>query len=107
MEPKNNPKNEIKIELTPDVATGTYANLAAISHTPGEFFIDFITLAPNMPQAKVNTRLIMNPENVKNLLYALRDNIAKYEQVFGTIERKMPISQPKGGNGEIPNPFMA
>ena len=42
-------KNEIKIELTPEVANGHYSNLAVISHSPNEFFIDFITVAPNMP----------------------------------------------------------
>ncbi len=105
---EQNKKQEIKIELTPEVANGHYANLAVISHTPGEFFIDFITVAPNMPQAKVQSRIIMNPENAKNLLFALRDNIQKYEATFGNIERKMPLNPGnKGGNGEIPNPFMA
>lgn len=100
-------KNELKIELTPDVASGHYSNLAVISHSANEFFVDFITVAPNMPQAKVVSRVIMSPENVKNLLFALRDNVAKYEQTFGEIKRKEAKGAPKGGNGEIPNPFMA
>ena len=49
----------------------------------------------------------MTPENVKNLLFALNDNIRKYEQVFGEIQRKLPI-QGNGNNGnDIPNPFEA
>ena len=44
-------QQEIKIELTPEVAAGHYANLAVISHSGQEFFIDFIAVAPNMPQA--------------------------------------------------------
>lgn len=110
MDNNNNPKQkEIQIELTPDVAAGHYANLAAIAHTPGEFFLDFISITPNMPKAKVQTRVIMNPENAKNLLYALRDNIQKYENVFGTIEHKTPVNggNRQGGNNDIPNPFMA
>ncbi|MBQ7041393.1 MAG: DUF3467 domain-containing protein [Muribaculaceae bacterium] len=104
----NNKKNEIKIELTPEVANGHYSNLAVISHSANEFFVDFITVAPNMPQAKVQSRIIMNPENAKNLLFALRDNIQKYESIFGEIKRKMPVNNPNnnGGNGEIPNPFI-
>ena len=101
-------KNEIKIELTPEVANGHYANLAVISHSAGEFFLDFIAVAPNMPQAKVQSRIIMTPENAKNLLFALRDNIQKYEGTFGEIERKMPKNGNQGNGGnEIPNPFMA
>ena len=100
-------KNEIKIELTPEVANGHYANLAVISHSAGEFFLDFIAVAPNMPQAKVQSRIIMTPENAKNLLFALRDNIQKYEGTFGEIERKMPKNGNQGNGGnDIPNPFM-
>ena len=98
----NNKQQELKIELTPEIAAGHYSNLAAISHTPGEFFIEFINYSPNMPQARVQSRIIMNPENAKNLLFALRDNIQKYEKTFGDIERKTP----KGG-AEAPNPFQA
>ncbi len=103
---KNDNRNEIKIELTPEVASGQYSNLAVISHSAQEVFVDFVTLAPNMPQAKVTNRIIMTPENAKNLLFALRDNIAKYEQVFGEITRKAPKA-PLGGGTDIPNPFQA
>ena len=99
------PKQELKIELTPEIASGNYSNLAVISHTPGEFFIDFINVAPNMPQARVQSRIIMNPENAKNLLFALRDNIQKYETTYGEIERKTPRNN--SSNGNIPNPFQA
>ena len=103
-----NKKNEIKIELTPEVANGHYANLAVISHSASEFFLDFIAVAPNMPQAKVQSRIIMTPENAKNLLFALRDNVQKYEATFGEIERKMPKNGNQGNGGnDIPNPFMA
>ncbi len=98
-------KQELKIELTPETAAGHYANLAVISHSPGEFFIDFINVAPNMPQARVQSRIIMTPENAKNLLMALNDNIQKYEKTFGTIERKTP--RPGSQNNNLPNPFQA
>lgn len=101
----NNKKQEIKIELTPEVAGGHYANLAMIAHSPTEFFIDFIALAPNMPQAKVQSRIIMSPENAKQLLFALRENIERYENTFGVIERKAPRQTPAGGADN--NPFKA
>lgn len=97
-------KNELKIELSPEVATGQYSNLAVIAHSAQEFYVDFVSVAPNMPQAKVISRIIMTPENAKNLLFALRDNVTKYEQTFGEIQRKMPKGQ---NNGELPNPFQA
>ena len=99
-------KNEIKIELTPEVAGGHYANLAVISHSANEFFLDFIAVAPNMPQARVHSRIIMTPENVKNLMFALNENVQKYEQAFGEIKRKTPKAPGNNGN-DIPNPFQA
>ncbi len=98
-------KQEIKIEITPEIAAGHYSNLAVISHSAQEVFLDFVTMAPNMPQAKVQSRIIMSPENAKNLLFALRDNIAKYEATFGEIERKMPKNG--GANGGVPTPFQS
>lgn len=96
---------ELKIELTPEVAAGTYSNFTVISHSGQEFFLDFITMAPNMPQAKVQSRIIMTPENAKNLLYALSDNVKRYEQTFGEIQRTTPKNNPQQGGGDIPNPF--
>lgn len=95
-------RKEIKIELSPDVAQGKYANLAAISHGPAEFFIDHICIAPNAGQAKVQARIIMTPENAKQLLFALNDNIKKYEATFDEI---MPRT-PKTGDGTPMIPFM-
>ena len=97
-------KQELKIEITPEIAAGHYSNLAVISHSAQEFFVDFIAMAPNMPQAKVQSRIIMTPENAKNLLFALRDNLTKY---FGEIERKMPKGGKPQGGSDIPNPFQA
>ena len=92
----NNKQNEIKIELTPEIAAGHYSNLAVIAHSAGEFFLDFIAVSPNVQQARVQTRVIMTPENAKNLLFALRENLTKYEATFGEIERKMPKNQDNG-----------
>jgi hypothetical protein len=100
-------KNEIKIDLTPEIAAGHYANLAIISHSGNEFVIDFINMAPNMPQARVQSRIIMTPENAKNLLFALRDNVQKYEDNFGEIVRKTPKNGNGSNNGGLPNPFQA
>ena len=103
MDNKNN-QNELKIELTPEVAGGHYSNLAVIAHSPTEFCLDFINVAPNVQAARVQTRVIMTPEHAKNLLFALRDNLTKYEEVYGEIQRTVPRNQNQG-NGN--NGFQA
>ncbi len=85
MENKDQNQNQLQIQLRPEVADGKYTNLAMIGHSPSEFIIDFIFAAPGMPQAPVVSRMIMSPENAKKLMFALTDNIKKYESQFGEI----------------------
>ena len=77
--------NQLNIELPEDVAEGTYANLAMISHSQSEFVVDFIRMVPNVSKAKVKSRVILTPQHAKRLLKALKDNIAKYEAQFGQV----------------------
>ncbi len=76
----NKPKNEIQIELSEEMAQGTYANLAIISHSMSEFILDFIRVVPGAPKAKVKSRVILTPDNARQLLFALQDNLSKYEK---------------------------
>ena len=81
-----NKQNEINIELSEEVAEGTYSNLAIITHRNAEFIIDFIRVMPQMPKAKVKSRVLLTPQHAKRLLLALKDNVAKYESQFGAIK---------------------
>ena len=84
MEEQNN-NGQLQIELKEEVAQGTYANLAIITHSSSEFILDFVRVIPGVPKAGVQSRIIVAPEHAKRLLRALEDNIAKYERVFGSI----------------------
>lgn len=83
---KEEQNHQISIELPEDIADGIYTNLAVITHSQAEFFLDFIRLVPNTPQAKVKSRIIMTPQNAKRLLGALNDNIKRYEAQNGVIQ---------------------
>ena len=72
---KQTNNNEIQIELTDEMAQGTYAN---ISHSASEFILDFIRVVPGAPKAKVKSRVILTPDNAQRLLFALQDNIKKF-----------------------------
>jgi hypothetical protein len=89
-------QNQINIELSEEVAEGTYSNLVMIAHSNSEFVLDFIRMMPGVPKAKVKSRVVMTPEHAKRLLGALNDNIKKYEANFGSISvqkdaNKFPI----------------
>ena len=74
MEEQNN-NGQLQIELKEEVAQGTYANLAIITHSSSEFILDFIRVMPGMPKAGVQSRIVVAPEHAKRLLRALEDNI--------------------------------
>ncbi|MDU1903654.1 MAG: DUF3467 domain-containing protein [Dysgonomonas sp.] len=86
---KNN-QNQIQIELPDDVAQGTYANLAIITHSSSEFIIDYVRMLPGLPKAKVQSRIILTPEHAKRLLLALADNVNQYEKLYGSIRVENP-----------------
>ena len=103
MDNKQNPENQLNIELSAEVAEGTYSNLAIISHSSSEFVIDFIRIMPGTPKANVKSRIILTPEHAKRLLFALQDNISKYEQQHGKIktpDNNMIPPLPMGFGGE-------
>ena len=78
-------KNQLNIELSEEIAEGTYSNLAIITHSSAEIVIDFIRVMPGVPKAKVKSRILMTPQHAKRLLHALADNINKFESLHGTI----------------------
>ena len=79
-------EQKLNINLTPEMAEGTYANLAIIAHSSSEFIVDFIRMMPGLKDAQVKSRIILTPEHAKKLLFALQDNIGKYEKQFGKIQ---------------------
>jgi len=85
------PSNQqLQLELPPELAEGTYSNLAIIAHSLSEFVLDFARIMPNSLKAKVKSRVILTPENAKRFMLALQDNISKHEQKHGKINLNNP-----------------
>lgn len=60
MENQENNNGQLQIELKEEVAQGTYANLAIITHSSSEFILDFIRVMPGMPKAGVQSRIVFS-----------------------------------------------
>ncbi|CAI8312313.1 MAG: Uncharacterised protein [Flavobacterium sp. SCGC AAA160-P02] len=97
-----NKSGQINIELDESVAQGTYSNLAIINHSVSEFIVDFITMMPGIPKAKVKSRIILTPQHAKRLTKALADNVSKFEKAHGEIKdyEQPPIPMNFGTPGE-------
>lgn len=77
---------QVNIELPEELAQGVYSNLAIVNHSPTEFVVDFISMMPGMPKAKVKSRVVLTPQHAKRLISALSENLKKYESNFGEIK---------------------
>jgi hypothetical protein len=87
-------EGQMNIELSEEVADGTYCNLAIINHSISEFVVDFIKVMPGVPKAKVKSRIVLTPQHAKRFLKALNDNISKFESLHGEIKEQDVPSVP-------------
>ncbi|WP_445382713.1 DUF3467 domain-containing protein [Robiginitalea sp. IMCC44478] len=85
-EKENKQQKQINIELDEQTAEGIYSNLAIINHSVSEFVVDFISIMPGRPKAKVKSRIVLTPQHAKKFLKALNENVQRFEQAHGTIK---------------------
>lgn len=88
------PEQQLNIELSEEMADGEYANLAIITHSFAEFVIDYVNVMPNVPKAKVKSRIVMTPPHAKRLMKALIDNVKRFEAQYGNIKDQEQTAMP-------------
>lgn len=93
------PPSQLNIEITEEVAEGTYANLAIITHSHAEFVMDFVNVMPGTPKSKVKSRIIFTPMHAKRFLKALEDNVNRYEAANGPIKDLEQVEIPLNFGG--------
>ena len=98
---EQNTTNQLNITLPEDIQEGIYSNLAIITHSDNEFVVDFISVMPNTPQARVASRIVLTPQAAKRFMRAMSENVARYEAQFGTIKEhnNVPPNNFSGGAG--------
>lgn len=93
-------QTELSIELDERTAHGVYSNLAVINHSSTEFIIDFVSVMPGVPKAKVQSRIVLTPEHAKRLLHALQENVQRFEKTHGMVDdaktHKIPLFGQQG-----------
>lgn len=80
------PQDSLNIELPENISDGVYANLAIITHSFAEFVLDFVNVMPNVPKARVKSRVVMTPQHAKRLMHALVENVKRFEAQNGVIK---------------------
>src|SRR5699024_5546737 len=95
-------QEQMEIDLPEDEAGGTYSNLVMIAHSPSEFILDFISVMPGAPKAKVVKRMILTPDHAKRLANALNENVKRYENEHGQISDNEKHGMPFNYRGPAP-----
>ncbi len=101
MSDQQNAQNQINIEISEEVAEGTYANLAIITHSHAEFVIDFVNVMPGTPKSKVKNRIILTPFHAKRFMKAMIDNVKKFESANGVIQDMEAVEIPFNFSGPV------
>ena len=84
-EKTSKPTSRLPVHIPPDLQP-TYANFALITHSRSEIIIDFAQILPQVPQAKVQERIILTAHNAKLLSRALQQHIGRFESQHGEID---------------------
>ncbi len=96
----------VRLHVPPDLVAGTYANFAAVWHSPHEFTLDFGVSdmettdpdgAPFLP-VNVVARIKVPPSLIFEIARTIADNLDRYEQRFGPIRPPSPTG-PSGPTG--------
>jgi Protein of unknown function (DUF3467) len=99
MDNNQQPNNQLNIEISEEVAEGSYANLAIITHSHAEFVIDFVNVMPGTPKSKVKSRIIFTPQHAKRFMKAMTENIQRFEAANGKIQDLEEIQLPMNFGG--------
>jgi hypothetical protein len=90
---------QFEIQIAPELESGVYANFLSVWHTAHEFTLDFAaTQPPQVPDeteptsplrvpCRVVARVKIPVTVVFALIRAIHDNMTRYEQSFGEIQR--------------------
>ena len=96
---EQNPNQPLNIEISEEIAEGSYANLAIITHSNAEFVIDFVNVMPGTPKSKVKSRVILTPMHAKRFMKALVENVERYEEANVPIGDMLPVEIPMNFGG--------
>lgn len=75
---------QLQINSGDEMMRGRYSNSLIVSHSPEEFIIDWLLNSPT--GTFLVSRIMVSPGNLKRIVGALADNLAKYENQYGPIK---------------------
>lgn len=78
----------IQINTGDDILRGKYSNNLIAGHSADEFILDWLLNSPS--GVHLVSRIILSPSHMKRVIHALKENLDKYEEQFGSIRETVP-----------------
>ncbi|MDD5071358.1 MAG: DUF3467 domain-containing protein [Patescibacteria group bacterium] len=83
--PNNPPAGTQEIKVADNIPGAEYANAMQIIHNKDEFQLVFFNIMG--ASGRVTGKIITSPGHFKRMIAAMADNLKKYEEKFGEVEK--------------------
>jgi hypothetical protein len=80
--PESKPAGKVQVQIPANLEP-IYANFALITNSASEIVIDFAQVMPQVPTARVRSRVVLTALNAKLVLRALGERMNRYEEQSG------------------------
>lgn len=95
--PNNPPAGAQEIKIADNIPGAEYANAMQIIHNKDEFQMVFFNILGT--SGRVTGKIITSPGHFKRMIAAMADNLKKYEEKFGEVEKSAAPEKEIGFKG--------
>jgi hypothetical protein len=95
--PNNPPAGAQEIKIADNIPGAEYANAMQIIHNKDEFQLVFFNILG--ASGRVTGKIITSPGHFKRMIAAMVDNLKKYEERFGEVEKAVGPGKEIGFKG--------
>jgi len=95
--PNNQNTKPQEIKIADNIPGAEYANAMQVNHNKDEFQIMFLNILGS--SGRVTGKIITSPGHFKRIISAMADNLKKYEEKFGEVEKAVGPDKEIGFKG--------
>jgi len=97
-EQKNNPPaGAQEIKIADNIPGAEYANAMQVNHNKDEFQMMFLNILGI--SGRVTGKMITSPGHFKRMIAAMSENLKKYEERYGEVEKSADLEKEIGFKG--------
>lgn len=95
--PNNPPAGAQEIKIADNIPGAEYANAMQVNHNKDEFQMMFLNILGI--SGRVTGKIITSPGHFKRMIAAMSENLKKYEERYGEVEKSADLEKEIGFKG--------